>query len=240
MDSRKKAEKRGVVCFTFDDFHGENWLKADSLFRKYEAHATFFIFGEISSEKLDVMKKLKASGHTIGLHSIHHGNAVAYIQENGADKYLEEEIIPQLDVCRGSGLEIHSFSYPCNYRDDETDGALFRCFDYLRSGLGIDGKPTRFYPLEALPEKNCFFGTGVGTYYNSKITVLKTELTHAAETGSVLVYYAHDIGPADQIKKNDMPVEWLEELLAFAKGLGLRIAGFDELKTLKKDNYENL
>ena len=32
----------------------------------------------------------------------------------------------------------------------------------------------------------------------------------------------------------------LEELLAFAKGLGLCIAGFDELKTLKKDNYENL
>ena len=75
----------------------------------------------------------------------------------------------------------------------------------------------------------------MGTFYRSELPVLKTELTHAAETGSILVFYAHDIGPADQIEKNDMPVEWLEELLAFAKGLGLRIAGFDELKTLKKE-----
>ena len=234
MDSGKKAKKRGVVCFTFDDFHGENWLKADSLFQKYDARATFFIVGEITSEKLEVMRKLKTSGHTIGLHSIHHGDAVKYIQENGADKYLEKEIMPQLDVCRGAGLEIHSFSYPCNYRNDETDRLLFRYFDYLRSGLGKDSKPTQYYPLKTLPEKNGFIGTGVGTYYNSEIPVLKAELTHAVETGSVLVYYAHDIGPADQIKKNDMPVEWLEDLLAFAKGVGLHIAGFDELKKIKE------
>jgi len=235
MDSGKKAKKRGVVCFTFDDFHGENWLKADSLFQKYDARATFFIVGEITSEKLEVMRKLKTSGHTIGLHSIHHGDAVKYIQENGADKYLEKEIMPQLDVCRGAGLEIHSFSYPCNYRNDETDRLLFRYFDYLRSGHGTDGKPSQYYPLKTLPEKNGFIGTGVGTYYNSEIPVLKAELTHAAETGSILVYYAHNIGPADRIEKNDMPVEWLEKLLAFAKGAGLRIAGFEELKTLKKE-----
>lgn len=235
MDSGKTMEKRGAVCFTFDDFHGENWLIADSLFQKYDAHATFFIVGEISSEKLEVMKKLRAFGHTVGLHSVHHGNAVKFIQKNGADKYLEEEIIPQLEVCRRSGLEIHCFSYPCNYRDDDTDRLLFRYFDYLRSGHGIDGRPSRYYPLKTLPEKNCFIGTGVGTYYNSEIPVLKAELTHAAETGSILVYYAHDIGPADQIEKNDMPVEWLEALLAFAKGIGLRIAGFDELNKLKKE-----
>ena len=92
MDSGKKAKKRGVVCFTFDDFHGENWLKADSLFQKYDARATFFIVGEITSEKLEVMRKLKTSGHTIGLHSIHHGDAVKYIQENIDLKYLMNQL----------------------------------------------------------------------------------------------------------------------------------------------------
>ena len=29
---------RGAVCFTFDDYYGENWLKADPLFKKYGAH----------------------------------------------------------------------------------------------------------------------------------------------------------------------------------------------------------
>lgn len=226
-------EKRGVVCFTFDDFHGENWLKADSLFRKYGAHVTFFIMGDISPEKADVMKKLKASGYTIGLHSVHHGNAVKLIQENGEERYLEEEIKPQLDACREYGLEIHSFSYPCNYRNEVSDRLLFRYFDYLRTGRGLDNIPTPYYPLKGLPEKCCFTGIGVGTFYRTELSVLKKEIIHAAETGSILVLYAHDIGPLGEIAKNDMPVEWLEELLAFAKESGIRIAGFDELKMLK-------
>ena len=30
------TEQRGAVCFTFDDYHGESWLKADPLFKKYD------------------------------------------------------------------------------------------------------------------------------------------------------------------------------------------------------------
>ena len=85
------STQKGTVCFTFDDYHGENWLKADSLFRKYDAHVTFFIMGDISPERAEVMKKLKASGHTIGLHSVHHSHVVNFIRENGmtpGGKYL--------------------------------------------------------------------------------------------------------------------------------------------------------
>jgi peptidoglycan/xylan/chitin deacetylase (PgdA/CDA1 family) len=230
----KNGANRGVVCFTFDDYHGENWLKADSLFRKYDAHVTFFIMGDISPERAEVMKKLKASGHTIGLHSVHHSHVVNFIRENGERRYLEEEIRPQLDTCREYGFDVRSFSYPCNYRNEESDQVLFRYFDYLRTGRGLDNIPTPYYPLNELPEKCCFTGIGVGTFYGTELPVLKEEMTHAAETGSILVLYAHNIGPLEEIKKNDMPVEWLEELLAFAKASGIRIAGFDELNSLKR------
>ena len=33
------APQHGVLCLTFDDYYGKNWLKADALFKKYDAHA---------------------------------------------------------------------------------------------------------------------------------------------------------------------------------------------------------
>ena len=226
------TEQRGAVCFTFDDFHGESWLKAVPLFKKYDAHATFFIVGEITPEKAEVMKKLRDAGHTVGLHTLHHRDAIPFIHEQGEVAYIEAEIRPQLDACRKYGLSIRSFAYPNNRRDDDSDRMLCPYFDHFRAGRG-PAKKTLYYPLKTLPEKCYLGGTGIGTYYDSDLAVLKEELTHAAETGSVVVYFSHNIGPADQIGRIDTRIDWLEELLAHAKKLNLHIVGFDELNALK-------
>ena len=226
------SKPRGAVCFTFDDYHAENWLKADPLFKKYGAHVTFFVFGEITGEKAEVMKKLRNAGHTVGLHSLHHNSAVPFIHEKSESKYIEEEIKPQLDACRKYGIEIHSFAYPFSKRDADSDKMLFRYFDYIRGGRN-SAENTFYYPLKKLPDKCCFTGTGIGTKYGSNLAVLKEEMTRAAETDSVLVYYSHNIGPADAIGKVDMRIDWLEELLAHAKKMNLRIIGFDELHGLR-------
>ena len=227
------TEQRGAVCFTFDDYHGESWLKADPVFKKYDAHATFFVVGEITPEKAAVMKQLQAAGHTVGLHTLHHRDALPFIHEQGEDKYIAEEIVPQLEACRKHGLTIRSFAYPNNRRDEKSDRMLEPYFDHLRAGRG-PAKKTLYYPLKTLPEKCYLGGTGIGTYYSSELAVLKEEIAHAAETDSVVVFFSHNIGPADQIGRIDMPVEWLEELLAHARKLGIRIVGFDELNGLRK------
>ena len=232
------AAPRGAVCFTFDDYHGENWLKALPIFRKYDAHATFFVFREITPEKAAVMKQLQDAGHTVGIHTLNHRDAVPFIHEYGEAKYLEEEVLPQLEACRKYGLTIRGFAYPNNRRDEASDRMLAPFFDHLRAGRGPEGK-TLYYPLKDLPDKGFLGGTGIGSFYNSDLAVLKSELDHAAETDSVLVYFSHDIGPADQIRRIDIPVEWLEELLAHAKKRNLRIVGFDELNGLKSGMLPN-
>ena len=63
---------------------------------------------------------------------------------------------------------------------------------------------------------------------------MKQLITQAAETDSLLVFFSHNIGPAATIGRIDMPVEWLEELLAHARKHKVRIVGFDELNALKK------
>ena len=224
--------QRGAVCFTFDDYHGQNWLKALPLFRKYDAHATFFVVGNITPERAEVMKKLKAAGHTVGLHSRHHRDAVPFIHRHGEKKYIETEIRPQLEACRKYGLEIRSFAYPNNRRDERSDRMLFPYFDHLRAGRG-PARKTLYYPLKELPGKCYLGGTGIGAYYKSDLAVLKKELEHAAATGSAVVYFSHNIGPAAKVGRIDMPVEWLEELLAHAKKLEMHIVGFDELNALQ-------
>ena len=226
------AEPRGAVCFTFDDYHGAEWLEAAPLFRKYGAHATFFVVGEITPEKAGVMKKLQAAGHTVGLHSLHHCDAVPFIHEHSAEEYLRTEIMPQLDACARYGLTIRSFAYPNNRRDEAADRMLFPYFDHLRAGRGPE-KKTLYYPLATLPEKCPLGGTGIGSYYNSELAVLKEEIAHAAETDSVLVFFSHNIGPAGRIGRIDMPAEWLEELLAYARSLNVRLVGFEELNGLR-------
>jgi len=218
--------------FSFDDYHGENWLKAVPLFKKYDAHATFFVAGEITAEKAEVLKKLRDAGHTIGLHTLHHRDALPFIHEQGQEKYLAEEIVPQLNACREYGLTVRCFSYPNSRRDETSDQMLAPYFDHLRTGHGPT-KKTLYYPLKTLPEQCLLDSTGIASFYNSDLSVLKNEIAHAAEMDSVLVFFSHDIGPADQISRIDMPVEWLEKLLAHAKKLHLRIIGFDELNTPK-------
>ena len=43
----EKSARRGALVLTFDDFGGENWVKADAIFKKYDAHATFLVCGEL-------------------------------------------------------------------------------------------------------------------------------------------------------------------------------------------------
>ncbi len=219
----------GAVCFTFDDYHGENWLAADALFKKYNAHATFMISGEITDAKAAVMKQLQQRGHSIGLHTVHHRDATTFIQKYGEEWYFENEVAPQLDACKKHGIRVSSFAYPNNRRDERTDALMWKHFNYLRAGWGKAKKPL-YFPANKIENKMVLGGGGIGTYYNTKVEDLKKLLDKAARTGSVIVFFSHNIAPGAE--RIHMPTEVLEELLKHAQSINLRVVGFDELTKL--------
>ena len=228
LNSRPMA--RGAVCFTFDDYSGANWLKADKIFKKYNAHVTFFVSGAITPEKAAVMKQLQDAGHSVGLHSIRHRNAVPLPANWTPTLYFEKEIAPQLEVCRQNGIDVRGFAYPNNRRSDETDAELFKHFDYLRAGKGKE-REAIFYTQKELKDKMVLGGAGIGKYYKSDVNKLKQLLRHAAETGTLVVFFSHNIYP--KATGVSMPTEMLEELLKTAVSLKMKIVGINELKTLK-------
>ena len=224
------SQRRGAVCFTFDDYGGENWVKADRIFKKYDAHATFFVVREITEEKAQVMKTLHAAGHTVGLHTMTHRNANPLPRGWNMEQYIKDQILPQLAACEKSGIKVRCFAYPNNRRTDTTDQALFKYFDYLRAGWGKAKQPV-YTPLAELPDKMVLAGGGIGEYYKSDINKLKALLDEAHKRDALIVFFSHNITP--KAKSIHMPTELLEELLKHARKLNMYIVGADELPALK-------
>lgn len=218
---------RGAVCFTFDDFGGDNWVKADEIFKKYDAHATFLVSGKLTDKHIEVMKKLQDAGHTVGLHTVGHANATSDPQTFTPETYFAEEIKPQLDICQANGINPVAFAYPNNRRNDEFDKYLYQYFDFLRAGVNLDKKPI-FVPVKELKRKMLLQGTGIGQYYKSDINELKKLLDHASKTNTMIAFFSHDIYPA--APHVHMPQEWLEELLKYAKEKKIRVIGANEIK----------
>ena len=223
------AAEKGAVCFTFDDYAGTNWLKADALFKKYKAHVTFFVSGVITPEKAAVMKKLQAAGHSIGLHTLRHRNAFPLPAQWSMTDYFEKEVKPQLELCRKAGLDVQGFAYPNNRRNETVDRELFKYFNYLRAGKGK--AKALFYGAKDVKEKMVLGGGGIGPYYKSNAGELKKILAEAAEKKALVVFFSHDIYP--KARSVHMPEELLEELLSAARELDMKIIGINEIPSLK-------
>jgi peptidoglycan/xylan/chitin deacetylase (PgdA/CDA1 family) len=226
------AAPRGTLCLTFDDQHFANWAKADAIFKKYDAHATFFVCGQLDRKAIRYMKFLQNAGHSVGLHGLHHKRAVDYLQQHGAGAYSANEIMTQLEVCRQNGIKIRAFAYPYSQNSAETDQELFKIFDFLRtSTAGIRKKDAPLAEVDGFFVKNpgkkqLFYGSPASGRFD--MDDVKAALKRAADENAVIVFYAHNITPAI-CKSHHIATSQLSEILAFAKSLGMAIRGLNEL-----------
>ena len=134
------ANARGILCLTFDDSHFDDWEAVLPLFEKYNARATFFARGDLPPRHVAGMRRLSEAGHSIGLHGRLHVRAPVYVGERGADVWLRDEVLPQVEICRSAGLTSTSFAYPYNARTEETDG-LLRGHGFVRLRSGVYARP---------------------------------------------------------------------------------------------------
>lgn len=225
--------KKGIVFFTFDDRNFNGWLKAMPIFRKYDAFATFLVCGNIDKSIIPAMKRLIKDGHTVGLHSINHNNAPDFIAENGAEKYLAVEILPQLEACKKAGIKVSHFAYPNNRRTPETDALLSKYFKRFRAGCAkpkdiglLDHKPF-FRDIAELKNSSVMPGAGIGEYYSTTEELLRAVLAKAAKENKAIVFFSHDIAP--KANRISMDTAILEMCLKTAKELGMKIASFDQI-----------
>ncbi len=226
------AAPHGKLCLTFDDRFFDSWIKADEVFKKYDAHVTFFVYGKIDQEAVSALKQLQNAGHTIGLHALTHAKMVKYTEKNGLTAYTKNEIMPQLEVCRQNGIRIRAFAYPYSQRSVDTDKELFKTFDFLRTNCNLVKSPDE--PLKkangcfvkSVQKKQLFYGFPASG--NFDIEEVKAAISRAAEENSVLVFYAHNI-TGNLNKSHHIAYSQLIQILEYAKSLKMTICGMNEL-----------
>lgn len=127
--------KAAGLAFSFDDRDLAGWHPLRPLFDRYGAKVTFFIsqFSVLDDDEVRMLRDLAADGHAIEYHSTNHFNAEEFAASNGIDRYIAEDILPDLQRMREAGFDPTSFAYPFGARTPAIDEAVLQHFQLLRA-----------------------------------------------------------------------------------------------------------
>jgi peptidoglycan/xylan/chitin deacetylase (PgdA/CDA1 family) len=220
-------EKVGVA-FTFDDISIDEWYAHRSLYQKYNIRATFFIsnFHLLDSGKTEKLKILASDGHEIACHGLKHENALDFQTED----YINQEVMPALQILRGIGFEPTVFAYPFGTSTSELDSCLLNYFKVLRKATyNIQDTTIDKYAEIYANSGNYRVVNAMGIDYNYGITEenFKTGIKRARKNNEILILYAHVINTS----KEDYTVapEYLEKLFVMCQKYKVKSVTMSEM-----------
>lgn len=242
--NQAKLTGHGVLLLTYDDRNWDRWVEVLPMFKKYGAHASFYVSGAVAMEKdLKALKKIRQAGHTLGPHTMSHADMVKAFAQMGGPAMYDKEVKPQMEMFKSIGAHPKSLSYPnCIHNKEVDDYLMTRGFTRFRCGherhVAYDPNHRRaatvwattdelFFPVSELPTHHAINGAGMGSAYNTDIDDVCAAIRRAADKNEVLCIYSHDISA------NPNPIstktEWLEKVLQTAQSVNMAILGMDEL-----------
>lgn len=146
-DLARGAPQAPGIALSFDDAWVDEWWHGRSLFDRYGAKLTFFIayYPRFTDEQKAKLRDLANDGHAIEAHTITHARAPSYVEAHGLRAYLDDEVLPSIDLLRADGYDVTTFAYPFGARTRETDHEILRDISLIRSVSytysGVDESP---------------------------------------------------------------------------------------------------
>lgn len=236
--------RHGVLALSFDDRNMAAWERAFTIFEKYGASATFFIYGNIGPDEVGFARRALANGHEVGLHGLKHRNADDAVAKLGREGYWKAEIEPQLSAFRESGVPIRSFAYPNCRRNAATD-EVFSAHGFtkvrgtpegVKSPNPHDPKGEKLDKWRPVATSDEVFAPAtrqmtallignviMGENYHTDIEDIMCAVRRAGERAEALSIVSHGIAP--DAKGISMKTEWLERMLSEASGCGVVVRG---------------
>ena len=187
----------GGVAITFDDAYIDEWYNVHNILKKYNWRATFFVsqFHKLDSCQIEKLRVLKEYGHEIGGHGLNHFRANDYVQDNGIDAYLENEIYPMKEIMAKNGFNITSFAYPQGARNNKSDIELLKEFKVIRAGTRRHWKTSIRRRIEMIRCRSCFpnllYGIGIDNNYEIDMPNIKSLMENARNKNTVVLFLTH-------------------------------------------------
>lgn len=101
-------DEKKFLSLTFDDGPDKKYTgELLDLLKKYNIKATFFVVAKFAEENYELIKRMEEEGHTIGLNSLEHKNALL----NGP-LYTNKEFEESLKIMDKINVNIKSFRPP--------------------------------------------------------------------------------------------------------------------------------
>src|SRR5262249_23227958 len=131
-------EPRGGLALAFDDDDVAGWFSLRDTFAAHGAHVTLFVtrWHELTDDELAMLATLAADGHDLQAHSWEHVNAIHYVEAHGIDGYMEDEVLPSLQIMIDAGYHPTAFAFPFGASTTSIDDAVLRHVDKARVSPG--------------------------------------------------------------------------------------------------------
>lgn len=132
--ARGEASGAGVAL-SLDDTSIAEWHALLPTFAQYDATLTFFVsrYASTSDEQRAMLRELAAAGHDLEAHTVNHVRGPDYVEAHGLTAYMDDEVLPSIEVMQADGYTISAFAYPYGARTDETDRTILEHVSILRS-----------------------------------------------------------------------------------------------------------
>lgn len=193
------AGKRVAVSLSFDDARLSQPDVGLALFDRLGVKATFYVNPSGVKERLEGWKKIVASGHEIGNHSLTHpcsGNFL-WSREKALEDYTLERMGKEMDSCnteieRLLGVKATNFAYPCGQkfvgRGRDTKSYVPVAAERFLTARGY---------LEETANDPAYFdfaqATGTG-FDDLDFPAMQKLVEQAAKEGRWIIFAGHEIG----------------------------------------------
>jgi peptidoglycan/xylan/chitin deacetylase (PgdA/CDA1 family) len=194
------------VAITFDDAYVDDWYEIRDLLKKYDANVTFFVtdFASLDENQVNKLKLLQDDGHEIAFHGSNHIDAMEYLKNHSISEYLNNQIIPGVDLMRNQGLNPVDFSYPfgSGSQNRALTQALHQYFLHIRGTKNSDAyhslKDVNSAYYQYGENTSLIFGVGIDdvTYGNS-LKDIYDGISRAKEEDRIVIFYSHDPVPSN-------------------------------------------
>ncbi|GGU12856.1 glycosyltransferase [Streptomyces coeruleorubidus] len=125
-ESLRVPDRRLVL--TFDDGPDPVWTpKVLDVLRKHDAHAVFFVTGTMASRYPDLVRRMVAEGHEVGLHTFNHPD-LSYQSKKRIDWELSQN---QLAISGAAGIRTSLFRPPYSSFAGAMDNVSWPVTEYI-------------------------------------------------------------------------------------------------------------
>lgn len=182
--------QKSGIAFTFDDYSVDEWYRCLPLFDSFNVKATFFIsnYNKLKKREIDKLRALKKRGHEIAFHTTNHFNMIKYLNNEGMDLLIQNEIEAGLSKLNADGFYPTTFAYPYGHHNQALDNTLLK---YFKSVRALNGTNNFTKSLATTTNNSILYGLGIDESSKRPMSTIFQLVTNAHDDNNCLVLVSH-------------------------------------------------